>query len=77
MEIPDFLAKMTVGDYPKMVFMETLLTDGPCGVIIKGTAFFDDHLLQEVLLAFRPGRGQPFTPFRRCPVSPRGVRQTG
>jgi hypothetical protein len=54
MELPDFLANMKVNDYPKMAFIDTLLAAGPCGVIVKGTAFFDDHLLKEVLHAYRP-----------------------
>ncbi len=52
MEIPDFLAKMTVDDEPKMTFIATLLHDEPCGVIVKGIAFFDKVLLPNVLLAY-------------------------
>jgi hypothetical protein len=54
MELPDFLAKLTVDDEPKLAFISTLLQDGPCGVIVKDTAFFDDFLLKQVLLAYRP-----------------------
>ncbi|MFO0824961.1 MAG: hypothetical protein U0792_17880 [Gemmataceae bacterium] len=64
MELPDFLANMKVDDYQNIAFIEALLTEGPCGVIVKGTAFFDDPLLKQVLLAYRPrpGRVAKFSP---------------
>ena len=57
MEIPDTLKKLTEKDEPKLAFIATLLHDGPCGVIVKDTAFFDDFLLKEVLLAYRRKAG--------------------
>lgn len=52
MEIPDFLKKLTVDDEPKMAFLSTLLHDGPCGIIVKETAFLDDTLLADLLIAY-------------------------
>lgn len=57
MEIPEFLAKLTVDDEPKLAFIATLLHEEPCGIIVKETAFFDDFLLKEVLLAYRRRAG--------------------
>jgi hypothetical protein len=52
MEIPDALKKLAVDDEPKLAFIATLLHDEPCGIIVKGIAFFDKTLLPEVLLAY-------------------------
>ena len=52
MEIPDILKNLTVDDEPKLALIATLLHDEPCGVIVKGIAFFDKTLLPDVLLAF-------------------------
>jgi len=57
MEIPDILKNLTLEDEPKLAFIATLLRDEPCGIIVKGTAFFDDFLLKEVLLAYRRKTG--------------------
>lgn len=52
MEIPDALKNLTVDDEPRLAFIATLLHDEPCGVIVKGIAFFDKTLLPDVLLAY-------------------------
>jgi hypothetical protein len=52
MDIPDAIKNLTLEDEPKIAFIATLLHDEPCGIIVKGIAFFDDHLLKEVLLAY-------------------------
>lgn len=57
MEIPDVLRNLTVDDEPKLAFIATLLHDEPSGMIVKKTAFFDDHLLKEVLMAYRAKAG--------------------
>lgn len=36
-----------------MAFISTLLRDEPCGIIVKDTAFIDDNLLKDVLVACR------------------------
>lgn len=63
MEIPDVLKKLTVDDEPKLAFIATLLHDEPCGRIVKGTAFIDDTLLKNLLVAYRrkAGAAAPFT----------------
>lgn len=40
-----------------MAFIATLLHDEPCGIIVKGTAFIDDVMLKEVLIAYRRKAG--------------------
>lgn len=57
MDIPDALKGLTIDDEPKLAFIATLLHDQPCGVIIKDTAFIDDMLLKDVLLAYRRTAG--------------------
>jgi hypothetical protein len=52
MEIPDVLRNLSVDDEPKLAFIATLLHDEPCGIIVKDTAFIDDVLLKDVLLAY-------------------------
>src|SRR4051794_14036012 len=57
MDIPDALKNLTVDDEPRLAFISTLLRDEPCGVIVKDTAFIDDTLLKDVLLAYRRKAG--------------------
>src|SRR4051812_21896486 len=42
MEIPDFLAEMTVDGEPKMAFIAALLHDESSGIIVNRIAFFDN-----------------------------------
>jgi len=57
MEVPDMFKNLSVDDEPKLAFISTLLDDQRCGVIVKAIAFFDDHLLKEVLLAYSRNAG--------------------
>ena len=73
MEITEYLAKMTVDDEPKMAFIGTLLHNEPCGVIVKGIAFFDKVLLPDVLLAYLRKHGPAVAGYTEAQVGKKSL----
>jgi hypothetical protein len=51
-EIPEVFQNLTVDDANKFEFIPNVFRDESRGIIIDRTAFFDDYLLKEILVAY-------------------------